>query len=125
VERRPDVNGEQIVIAVRDSGIGIAPDAIPNLFEKFSGGDDATSTKYGGTGLGLALSLKLCRLMGGDISVESTVGDGSCFTITLPTMPASDVPIIEAAEEGVQALVSLAQQQNAASAPDTSLTDAA
>jgi signal transduction histidine kinase len=119
-------SGEQIVIAVRDTGIGIAPDAIPNLFEKFSGGDDTTSSKYGGTGLGLALSLKLCRLMGGDISVESKLGAGSCFTITLPTVIASEAPIVEAAEEGVQALVAIAQQQNvAASAPNARLTDAA
>ena len=125
VARRSGLDGEQIAIAVRDTGIGIAPTVIPNLFEKFSGGDDSTSSKYGGTGLGLALSLKLCRLMGGDIAVESEVGAGSCFTMTLPTTLANPAPVVEAAEEGVQALVALAQQNLAASTPSTPLTDAA
>jgi signal transduction histidine kinase len=83
--------GEEIVIAVRDTGIGIAEDILPALFEKFSVADDSSSSKYGGTGLGLALSQRLCRLMGGDISVESELGAGSCFTIRLPTVaPAQD-----------------------------------
>jgi signal transduction histidine kinase len=125
VARTSGERGEQIVIAVRDTGIGIAQSAIPNLFEKFSGGDDTTSTKYGGTGLGLALSLKLCRLMGGDIAVASEVGAGSCFTITLPTLLATSLPVVEAAEEGVQALVALAQQNPGAPTPNVPLTDAA
>jgi signal transduction histidine kinase len=78
--------GEQIVVAVRDTGIGIARDVLPSLFEKFSVADDSSSSKYGGTGLGLALSQKLCRLMGGDVTVESELGIGSCFTIRLPTV---------------------------------------
>jgi signal transduction histidine kinase len=86
-ERKPVETGEEIVIAVRDTGIGIAPDILPRLFEKFSVADDSSTSKYGGTGLGLALSQKLCRLMGGDISAESKVGAGSCFTIHLPTAP--------------------------------------
>jgi signal transduction histidine kinase len=73
-------------VAVRDTGIGIARDVLPSLFEKFSVADDSSSSKYGGTGLGLALSQKLCRLMGGDVTVESELGIGSCFTIRLPTI---------------------------------------
>jgi signal transduction histidine kinase len=83
--RRAAASGEEIVVAVRDTGIGIAAEILPALFEKFSVADDSTSSKYGGTGLGLALSQRLCRLMGGDISVDSKVGAGSCFTIHLPT----------------------------------------
>ena len=82
-----------MAIAVRDTGPGITQDRIPDLFEKFGVAADVSASKYGGAGLGLALSLQLCRLMGGDITVESARGVGSCFTITLPTMPS------EAAQE--------------------------
>ena len=88
VDRRRQADGDRIVIATRDTGIGIPAEILPELFENFSGGrDDASDSKYGGAGLGLALSLKLCRLMGGDIAVESTVGVGSCFSVTLPVAP--------------------------------------
>jgi len=76
-----------ILIHIRDTGAGIPADRIPNLFENFHVAEDASPTKYGGTGLGLALSLKFSRLMGGDISVQSTLGEGSCFTVELPTLP--------------------------------------
>jgi len=78
---------ENIIVAVQDTGIGIAPEIMPTLFENFSVGEDLTSSKYGGTGLGLALSDKLCRLMGGDISVESSPGAGTCITVRLPVVP--------------------------------------
>jgi signal transduction histidine kinase len=74
-------------ISVQDSGIGIAPELLPSLFEKFSAAKDATSSKYGGTGLGLALGRQLCRLMGGDIVVSSAPGKGSCFTVKIPVRP--------------------------------------
>jgi signal transduction histidine kinase len=86
-KREIGARGEEIVIRVRDTGIGIAPDALPTLFDKFSVADDASATKYGGTGLGLALALRLCRLMGGDIAAESQMGSGSCFTLRIPTTP--------------------------------------
>ena len=73
-------------IAVRDTGIGIRPENVADLFQNFGESKGATASKYGGTGLGLALSQKLCRLMGGDISVQSELGKGSCFTIRVPTM---------------------------------------
>jgi signal transduction histidine kinase/CheY-like chemotaxis protein len=79
-----------IRFAVRDTGIGIAPETLKTLFKDFAQGRQ-TSVKYGGTGLGLALSQKLCALMGGRITAESTLGQGSCFTIHLPDrLPASD-----------------------------------
>jgi signal transduction histidine kinase len=74
----------EIVIAVRDTGIGITPAALGKLFRNFSQVDAAAAGKYGGTGLGLALSRKLCRLLGGAIAVESVVGQGTTFTIRLP-----------------------------------------
>jgi signal transduction histidine kinase len=87
VSGRAGRDGEGIAVAVRDTGIGIPGDILPSLFEKFSVAEDASTSKYGGTGLGLAISLKLARLMGGDLVVESQVGVGSCFTITLPSAP--------------------------------------
>jgi signal transduction histidine kinase/ActR/RegA family two-component response regulator len=71
-------------IAVRDTGVGIRRENLSDLFQNFGESKGATASKYGGTGLGLALSQKLCRLMGGDIEVESELGKGSCFTIHVP-----------------------------------------
>jgi signal transduction histidine kinase len=79
--------GDELIVDVIDTGIGIASDQISNLFEKFTVGDDSSTSKYGGTGLGLALSQKLCRLMGGEILVESELGKGSRFTIRMPLVP--------------------------------------
>jgi signal transduction histidine kinase len=82
--RVADAAGDQLVVDVIDTGIGIAPDQITHLFEKFTVADDSSTSKYGGTGLGLALSQKLAKLMGGEIVVESGLGKGSRFTIRLP-----------------------------------------
>ena len=77
-------NGGVVEIAVRDTGIGIRQENLADLFQNFGESKGATASKYGGTGLGLALSQKLCRLMGGDIAVQSELGKGSCFTIRVP-----------------------------------------
>jgi signal transduction histidine kinase len=87
VERRHSRGAETIIIEVEDTGIGIAPEMLPTLFEKFTVARDASASKYGDTGLGLALSLALCTLMGGAISAESQPGVGSTFTVTLPAEP--------------------------------------
>jgi GAF domain-containing protein/CheY-like chemotaxis protein/anti-sigma regulatory factor (Ser/Thr protein kinase) len=70
--------------SVTDNGIGMTREQLARLFEAFSQADAATTRKYGGTGLGLALSRRLCRMMGGDVTVESEAGRGSTFTIRLP-----------------------------------------
>lgn len=75
---------DRIAIDIRDTGIGIAPEHLNQLFETFSVVDDSSSSKYGGTGLGLALALRMTELMGGTISVESELGSGTCFSIVLP-----------------------------------------
>ena len=91
VSREAGRNGDWLRIAVRDTGIGIARENLRKLFQIFSQAEAWTSTKYGGTGLGLALTQKLCRLMGGDVTVESELGQGSCFTIRLPASLAETV----------------------------------
>jgi signal transduction histidine kinase len=85
-ERHLDGSSDDLLIHVIDTGIGIASDQIANLFEKFTVADDSSTSKYGGTGLGLALSQKLCKLMGGEIFVESALGMGSRFTIRVPLL---------------------------------------
>jgi signal transduction histidine kinase len=80
---------DDIVIDVRDTGIGIAPEVLPALFEKFTGAHDATTSKYGDRGLGLTLSLALCQLVNGGLTAESVPGKGSCFTLRLPAKPAA------------------------------------
>ncbi len=83
-DRQLERHGDRLVIKIIDTGIGIAADKIADLFENFTVGDDSSTSKYGGTGLGLALSQKLCNLMDGEILVQSKLGKGSCFTICMP-----------------------------------------
>jgi PAS domain S-box-containing protein len=69
---------------VKDTGIGMTPEQLQRIFQAFVQAEESTARRYGGTGLGLALSQSFCHLMGGTISVESTLGEGSTFTVDLP-----------------------------------------
>jgi len=84
VTREAAADGDSIVFAVSDTGIGMTPEQMTRLFEEFSQADVSTTRRYGGTGLGLALSRRLCRMMGGDITVTSEPGQGSTFSVRLP-----------------------------------------
>jgi len=84
IAREKRAGGDWMRITVEDTGIGITPDNVRKLFQDFNQAEASTASKYGGTGLGLALSQTLCKVMGGGITVESTYGRGSKFTIRVP-----------------------------------------
>jgi signal transduction histidine kinase len=73
-----------VELAVADTGIGLTAEQQAKLFQDFSQADSLTARRYGGTGLGLALSRKLARMMGGDVTVASEPSRGSVFTVRLP-----------------------------------------
>ena len=81
-------SGDEIVMAVADTGIGIPKEALDRLFTEFNQASSETSRSYGGTGLGLAVSRRLAQLLNGDIDVESEPGRGSVFTVRLPVAAA-------------------------------------
>ncbi len=88
------VDGDDVVMSVGDSGIGMTADQMARLFEAFTQADASTTRKYGGTGLGLVISRRFARMMGGDITVDSVPGEGTTFTVRL----AREVPEPEAEE---------------------------
>ena len=84
VMARTVADGGAVAVTVADSGIGIEPHVITEVFKEFYQADNALTRRYGGSGLGLAIAKRLARAMGGDIDVASTAGKGSVFTLTLP-----------------------------------------
>ncbi|MDH4274375.1 MAG: ATP-binding protein [Gammaproteobacteria bacterium] len=101
-----------ISVSVSDTGIGMPSEVIENLFQPFTQADNSTTRKHGGTGLGLAISKRLMEMMGGRISVESTPGNGTSFTLTMSLSPGNGVTVAEHARQSLAALRALVVTSN-------------
>jgi signal transduction histidine kinase len=89
---------DEVVLHVRDTGIGMTPTQMARLFEPFTQADASTTRKYGGTGLGLTITRRFCEMLGGTVEVDSEPGVGTTFTLYLPVESASPaaVPVLVA-----------------------------
>jgi signal transduction histidine kinase/DNA-binding NarL/FixJ family response regulator len=92
---RAESSDPALRVEVIDTGVGMSRAELGLVFEAFTQADATTTRRFGGTGLGLSISRKLARLLGGDVSVESDVGRGSTFVVTVPTGPLANVKMIE------------------------------
>jgi len=84
--RTVEAGVDWLILAVSDTGIGIAADKVEHVFEEFTQADNSTTRDYGGTGLGLAISRRFCEMLGGDLTAHSELGMGSTFTIRVPAI---------------------------------------
>ncbi len=109
-------DGDMLVVQVCDTGIGMSEEQLGRIFQEFTQADVSTTRRYGGTGLGLTICRRLAELMGGSVTVQSTLGEGSVFTVHLPTTvaPAASLPRVVAAP----------RQAVAAPVADTAVVDA-
>ena len=107
--RVPAADGDapRLTIAVRDTGPGVAAGRLEAIFQAFEQAESGTARRFGGSGLGLAISRKLAQAMGGDVTLTSTPGLGSCFTLDLPLIEAAPeaVPVAQPGQGTLQALV--------------------
>jgi signal transduction histidine kinase len=89
---RSRLNGESVAVSIADRGIGIAAENLEKIFDPFWQVEQRSTRRIGGTGLGLSVSRSLARLLGGEVSVESGLDQGSMFTLTLPARRGSSAP---------------------------------
>jgi len=116
------VESGSMILFVRDTGVGIADEEQQAIFEKFRQGraftsdDDAMTREFSGTGLGLSIVRELCRLLGGEVSLESRIGQGSTFTVRLPVtlVPQTFVPPLEAIASDGSKIIPLSSSRDVA-----------
>jgi len=113
---REEMDGRDwVVFRVSDTGIGLSPEQLVKLFQDFTQADASTTRKFGGTGLGLALTRRFCQMMGGDVTVHSDLGKGSVFTIKLPAVVREPSPeALAAAAAGTAGAAILAASRDCA-----------
>ncbi|MEO5904207.1 MAG: ATP-binding protein [Gemmatimonadaceae bacterium] len=119
-ERRLHARRGYVFVSVTDNGVGIAEEKLAGIFEPFVQADAGTTRSKEGSGLGLTISRRLARLMGGDITVTSRIGEGSTFTLW---MPAEDQKIYEATNEAASTKGEADQHGNSVSSPVPNLED--
>lgn len=103
IDRKIEPDREWLIFQVEDQGIGINASDMQRLFEPFTQADSSTTRKFGGTGLGLTITMRICEMMGGNITATSELGQGSIFTIRLPALcqklPVAEPPLVHIEEQ--------------------------
>jgi len=107
-----DGEGRRLRFEIKDTGIGISPEAQASLFARFHQADGSTTRRFGGTGLGLAITKRLAELMGGDVGVESVAGEGSTFWIEILAPEIAAVQAVEAEDGWLDGLKVLVVEDN-------------
>jgi signal transduction histidine kinase len=100
VEREMTEGEERIVFRISDTGIGMNETQMGRLFESFYQADSSISRRYGGTGLGLSLTKQFCEMLGGHLTVESAVGEGTTFTMKVPARSREPAPGVSSLNPG-------------------------